>query len=108
VPVEKYGLGAELRGGAERHCRVDPEFSRFITCGGNYATLIALSAYDDRQAAQFRPSQQLDGNEERVHIDMQNRCGRIGGNLQRGIVLGAELGQLRHRNPVEQLYNGES
>jgi hypothetical protein len=28
--------------------------------------------------------------------------------LQRGVVLGAKLGQLRHRHPVKQLYNEES
>jgi len=69
---------------------------RFVTRCRNHAALVALAAYDDGQATQFRPRQQLNGNKKRVHINVQNRSGRIRGNLQRGVVLGAKLGQLRH------------
>ena len=49
------------------------ESPRFIAGRSDHAALIFLPADDDRQAAQLGAREQLDGHEERVHIDMHDR-----------------------------------
>ena len=108
VAVEKNCVGAKLPSGAQRHRGMDAEFPRFVARRGNHAALIGLAAHDYRLAAQFRSLQQLDRNEERVHIDMQNRSVRIRGSLQRGVVLCAETGPASASPSWKQLYNERS
>src|SRR4029077_11973009 len=96
MAVEKDRLRAELCGGAQRHRGVNAEAPRFIACRGHDSTLVALAAYHDGQAAEFWTRQQLDGNKERVHINVQNRSAGISRGAMRGIALSSELGQFRH------------
>ena len=73
VAVEKNGLRAKLRGGAQRHGGMNAETARLVAGGGNDAALVALPADDHRLAAQLRAREQFDGDEERVHIDVKDR-----------------------------------
>jgi hypothetical protein len=96
VAIEEYGMGAETARGAKRHGGVNTELAGFVTCGGNYAALIGTAPDDDGLAAKVGAIEELDGNEEGIHIDVED--GRVKRNV--GIVavklLGAEAGEIRH------------
>ena len=94
MPIEKDGMRAQLRRGAQRHCGMYAKFSRFVARGRDHAALVALPADDHRLPAQFRPRQQLYGNEKRIHINVQDRRGAVRCDFERRIVLRAVLGQL--------------
>src|SRR5271165_5649467 len=96
MPVEKNGVGAEPTGGAQGHCRVNPEFTSLIAGGRDDPALVRPAADDHRFAAQIRAGKQFHGNEKGIHIHVQD-----GGALRKitlvcGIVLGAESSQVRH------------
>ncbi len=72
VAFEKHRLRAKLCRGAQRHRRLHAESPRLVARGSDHAALIALTADHHGQALQFRPRQQLHGNEKRVHVDVQD------------------------------------
>ena len=49
MAVEENRLRAELRGGAQRHRRMNAETARFVTRGSDHAALIALASDDNGQ-----------------------------------------------------------
>ena len=72
MSVEKDRLRTQLGGRAQRHRRVHPELARRVRGGGHHAPLIRLPAHHHRLALQRRVVQLLDGDEESVHIDMED------------------------------------
>ena len=72
MAVKKNCVGAEFPGGAQRHCGMDSVFARFVTGRGNYAALVGTSADDNWFAAQVGAVEKLDGNEEGVHVHVEN------------------------------------
>ena len=96
MAIEKNRMWAKASRGAKRHGGVDPVLARFITGGGDDAALIRSAAYHNRLAAQFGALEQFHGDEEGVHVDVENRA--IGRNLARvrRIMLGAKASQVRH------------
>ena len=78
MAIEVDGVRAEAAGGAQRHGGVDAEFARFVAGGGDYATLIGLAADDDGFAAELGALEQFDGDEEGVHVDVEDRGGGRG------------------------------
>ena len=69
---EKHRVRAQSASRAQWHRRLNSVFSRLIARRGNHATLIGLPANDHGLAAQLRPVQQFDGNEKRVHVNVEN------------------------------------
>jgi hypothetical protein len=55
---------------------VHPEASRFVRCCSDHAPP-AGSSDDHRLPAQLRMAQQLDGHEEHVHVDVEDRPDRV-------------------------------
>src|SRR5438445_2219510 len=49
------------------------ELPRFVAGCGDNATLVRSAANNYGFAAQFGPLEQFDGDEKRVHVDVQNR-----------------------------------
>ena len=49
------------------------ELTGFVGCRGNHAALVALSADDHSFSLQFRIEQLFHGDEEGVHIDVEDR-----------------------------------
>ena len=60
---------------AQRHRRVDPEDARLVARGRDHAAGVLAPATpdDDRPAAELRPVALLDGGEEGIEIDVQDR-----------------------------------
>src|SRR5438067_5213758 len=73
VPINEDRLRAKARRGAQRHGRVDAEFSRAIRGGSYHAPLISLTSDNNGLALERGVEQLLDRNEERVHVDMANQ-----------------------------------
>ena len=72
------------------------ECARFVAGGGNYAALIGAATDYDRLAAKVRAVEQLDGNEEGVHVHVENGGVERNIALVDGAVLGAEASQVWH------------
>jgi len=104
VTIKEDGVRAKAAGGAQRHRRVDAVFAGFVAGRGDDAALIGAAAYYDGLAAQFGTCEEFDGNEEGVHVHMEN--GRVerdfGGVLGRSVVFGAEASQIRHGSRVRR------
>ena len=66
--------------GAQRHGGMDSEFARFVGGRGDDAALVALPADDDRLAFQRRVEEFFHGDEEGVHVDVEDGA-REGGLL---------------------------
>ena len=97
--IEKNRMGAQLRGGAQRHCGVDSETPRLIAAGGYHAARIWSAADDHSFAAKIGTLEQFDINKKRVHIEMKDWSGNAwlrGGIAERIGVLGAESSELWH------------
>jgi hypothetical protein len=81
MAVEKNSVGAKFPGGAKWHCGVDSVFAGFIACGGDYAALVRAAADDNWFATEIGAIEELDGDEEGVHVHMKDirdgRCGKI-------------------------------
>ena len=92
MPIEKDRLRAEFCGGAKRHGRMDAEAPGLVARRGDHAALVALPADDNRQAAQFRPGEELDRDKESVHINVKDRGTRFGRRTLERVVLGAKMG----------------
>jgi hypothetical protein len=70
--LKENGVRAQSSGCAQRHGRLNPEFSRLIARCRNYSALIRLPADDNRLAAQLRPIEEFDRDEKRVHVDVED------------------------------------
>ena len=70
--------GQMLGGGAQRHGGVDAELARFVRGGRNHAALVALSANDHRFAFQRGIEEFFHGDEEGVHIDVEDGAEKRG------------------------------
>ena len=72
VAVEKNGVRAEAARGAERHGGVDTEFAGFVAGGGDDAALVGAAADDYRFAAKIGAVEEFDGDEEGVHVHVED------------------------------------
>src|SRR6516225_6537581 len=73
MAIEKNRVWAKASRGTKRHGGLDSVLARFITGGGDDAALIRPAAYHNRLAAQFGALEQFHGDEEGVHVDVENR-----------------------------------
>jgi hypothetical protein len=73
VAWEEHGVRTQAARPSRRHRGMDPVVPRLVARGGDHAALTG-AADDHRLTAQLRTAQQLDGHEERVHVDMQDRA----------------------------------
>src|SRR5579883_417507 len=96
MPVEKNRMRAELARRAQRHCGLDSVFARFVARGGDDAALIGPSAHNDGLAAQFWALEQFDGDEEGVHIHVQNAGVRLSGGLLEAAMFRPKSREFRH------------
>ena len=96
MAVEENGVGAEASRGAQGHGGVDAEFAGFVAGGGDDAALIGTAANDHGFAAKIGALEQFDGDEEGVHVHVED--GRPGRNFRSvtSILFGAEACQVRH------------
>jgi len=96
VPVEKDRVGAETRGGAQRHRGMDAELASFVAGSGDDAALIGPAADDHGSAAKVRALQEFHGDEEGVHVHVED--GRMQGSISHfgGIVFSAKASEVRH------------
>jgi hypothetical protein len=81
---------------------MDAELTGFVAGGGNDTALIGPTAYDHRFAAEFRALEEFDGDEEGVHVHVED--GRVQGKVVHfgGIVFGAEASEARHAFTVRE------
>ena len=81
-----------LGGRPQRHGGMDSELAGFIGGCGNYPALVALPANDDCFAFKRWIKELLHGDEEGVHIDVEDGTGErglLGGSHARGILAAA-------------------
>src|SRR5438552_2352160 len=71
-------------------------FARFVAGGGDDAALIGTSADDNRLAAQIGAVEKLDGDEEGVHVHVENIRDRWRGEIIRICVQRPKSRQVRH------------
>src|SRR5439155_10425114 len=96
MAVEKNGVRAEFPGGSQRHGGMNSVFARFVTGGGNDASLVGTSADDNRFAAEVGAIKKLDGDEECVHVHVENIRDRRRGEIFGVCVKGSKSRQVRH------------
>src|SRR5208337_2065071 len=72
VAIEEDGMGAEASGGAQGHGGVDTEFAGFVAGGGDYAALVGAAADHYGLAAEIGAGEEFDGDEEGVHVDVED------------------------------------
>ena len=74
VDRQEDPMRAERAGGPQRHRRVDAEDPRLVARGAHDAALVGPAATDDHGlAAELGPIALLDGREERVEVDVEDR-----------------------------------
>ena len=93
VSVDEERLWAELGRSAQRHGRMHTKLPGRVGSGGNNTALVALSTYDDRLALEGWVVELFHGDEERVHIDVEDGAVR-GVDSRRGV------GKFNHAKPV--------
>ena len=71
VAVDEDRLGAEFVGGPQGHGRVHAELARRVRCRRDHAALVGPPADHHRLAFERRIEQLFDGDEERVHVEME-------------------------------------
>ena len=92
MSVDKDGVRTLLGCGAQRHGRVNTELARFVGSGRDHSALVALSAYDDCLSLQRWIVELFHGDEEGVHIDMEDgteQNGLLRGSHAKGILAAA-------------------
>ena len=75
MAVHENGLGTKLGRGAQWHGGMHAKLAGFVRRRRNHAALVALSTDDDCLAYQFGIEQLFHGDEEGVHIDVEDRPG---------------------------------
>jgi len=108
VAVEEDSVGTEASRGAKGHCGVDAEFAGFVAGGGDDATLIGTAADDYGFAAEVGAVEELDGDEEGVHVHVEDGGHRRGFCGVGGVVFGAEACQVRHGISVRLRRGGDN
>ena len=72
MAVEEDGVGAEAAGGAQGHGGMDAEFAGFVTGGGYDTALVGTASNDHGLAAEVGALEELNGDEEGVHVDVED------------------------------------
>ena len=72
VALDEDGVGAEEARRAERHGGVDAVFAGLVAGGGDDTALVALAANDDGLAFEGRVEELFDGDEEGVHVEVED------------------------------------
>jgi hypothetical protein len=87
---------------------MDAKFAGFVAGGGNDAALVGAAADDNGLAAKIGALEEFDGDEEGVHINMED--GGVGGSFRRigGVVLGSEAREVRHGISVRLREGGDN
>ena len=108
MAIKENGMGAQTRGGAQRHRRLDAELARFVAGGGDNTALIGPAAYDHGFAAKFGALEEFHGDEEGVHVHVED--GGVQGKVAHfgGIVFGAEASEVRHASRVRLRSGGSN
>jgi hypothetical protein len=108
MAVEEDGVRAEAAGGAQGHGGVDAEFAGFVAGGGDNAALVWAAADDNGLAAEVGAVEEFDGDEEGVHVDVED--GGDGWSFRGvgGVVFGSEAGQVRHGISVRLQGDGDN
>src|SRR5256885_7502131 len=96
MAVEEDGMRTKLPGGAERHGGMNSVFARFVTGGGDDAALVGTSADDNGFAAQIGAVEKLDGDEEGVHVHVENIRDRWRGEIFGVCVKSSKSREIRH------------
>ncbi len=96
MSFQENGVRAEFSCGAQGHRRMNPIFPGFVACGRNNATLIGTAAYYNGFSAKFRPIEQFHGDEESVHVHVQDRRCRFRRPLVERPMLSPKTRQVRH------------
>src|ERR1700732_1647227 len=78
MSVDEDGLRAHFSRGAQGHGRADAELPRFVGCRRDHAALAALASDDYGLAFQTSVEKFFHGNEEGVHIDVEDGAGESG------------------------------
>ena len=89
-------MGAEAARGAQGHGGMNAELASFVAGGGDDAALVGAAADNNGLAAEVGALEEFDGDEEGVHVHVEDggdrrRFGAVG-----GVVFGAEASQVRH------------
>ena len=100
MAIKEDGMRAQARRGAQGHRRMDAEFARFVAGSGDNTALIGPAANDNGLAAEVGALEEFHGNEEGVHIHMEDGGVEREFTLFNGIVFGAKAGQVRHAASV--------
>jgi len=103
MAVEENGVGTKSASRAEGHGGMDAVFAGFVTGSGDDAALVRAAADDNGLAAEVRAVEEFNGDEEGVHVHMED--GRVDGEFrvgESGVVLGAEASKIRHEDRVGQ------
>src|SRR5437016_5404598 len=72
MSVEIDAVRTKFGRGPQRHCRMHTKLSRGVGSCGDYSPLIFCSPYNYRFSFERRIEQLLDGDEERVHVQMED------------------------------------
>jgi len=102
MAVEEDGVRAEAAGGAQRHCGVNTEFAGFVAGGGNDAALIGAASDDNGFAAEIGAVEEFDGDEEGIHVHVEDGGYRRGFGGVGGVMFCAEARQVRHGSRVRR------
>jgi hypothetical protein len=100
VAIEENGMGAEAAGGAERHGGVDAELACFVAGGGDNAALVGAAADYNGLAAEVGSVEQFDGDEESVHVHVEDGGVKRRLLLFSGGMFCAEAGEVGHGTSV--------
>jgi ribosomal protein L19 len=81
---------------------MDAELAGFVAGGGDDTALVGPTANDNRLAAEVGALQEFHGDEEGVHVHVED--GRVEGEITLfgGIVFGAETSEVRHAFTVRK------
>jgi hypothetical protein len=96
MAVEEDGMGAEAACSSERHRRVYAELAGFIASSGDNAALIGAAADYDGLAAKVRAVEEFDGDEEGVHVHVEDGGVKRRLLLFSGGMFCAEAGEVWH------------
>jgi len=81
---------------SKRHRGVNAVFPRLVARGGHDAALIRASADNHRLASKLRPIEQFHGDEEGVHVHVEDGCCRLRRPLIERAMLGSKSREVRH------------
>jgi len=108
VAVEANSMRAEAPRCAQGHGGVDPEFAGFVAGSGDDTALVWPAADDNGFATEIGAFEEFDGDEEGVHVHVED--GGHGGNYSvvGGVVFGAEACEVRHGISVRLPGDGDN